>query len=79
MASDDYSYVHHWQEGDLVIADNHLVAHQATAASTASLRLLHRVSVTGSVDYGLLQLDFEPGDLDRYARTVAHGGYVVTG
>lgn len=40
-------YRHAWQAGDLVVADNFAVAHHATLANPASLRILHRTSIHG--------------------------------
>ncbi|WP_028217046.1 TauD/TfdA dioxygenase family protein [Paraburkholderia oxyphila] len=39
------AYVHHWDEGDVVIADNFRVAHRATPISADQHRILDRTTV----------------------------------
>jgi alpha-ketoglutarate-dependent taurine dioxygenase len=39
------SYVHHWLEGDVVIADNLRVAHRATPISMDQHRILDRTTI----------------------------------
>ena len=41
------TYSHHWQAGDVVVADNYHMAHQATPISRAERRLLNRTTVSG--------------------------------
>ncbi|MFA9217270.1 MAG: TauD/TfdA dioxygenase family protein [Sphingomonadaceae bacterium] len=41
------TYCHHWQAGDVVVADNYRIAHQATPIAPDQHRLLHRTTVSG--------------------------------
>lgn len=44
----DFSYRHNWQEGDLVIWNNHGVIHRALPYDEASGRVMHRTTVSGT-------------------------------
>ncbi len=44
---DDTYYRHVWREGDIIVADNFAVAHHATPADPARLRVLHRTAIHG--------------------------------
>lgn len=49
-AQPDFSYVHKWQQGDLVLWDNYGTYHRATPYSAGSGRQLHRTSIAGDED-----------------------------
>ncbi|MEM8907148.1 MAG: TauD/TfdA family dioxygenase [Bacteroidota bacterium] len=40
-------YTHHWEKGDVVVADNYAVFHQATAVEGEGTRTLHRTTIEG--------------------------------
>lgn len=42
------TYIHAWQKGDFVIADNLRVAHKATSVSADQRRILNRTTVSGN-------------------------------
>lgn len=42
---DGATYRHHWQRGDVVVADNLHVAHQATPITPATRRILNRTTI----------------------------------
>jgi len=44
-------YTHYWERGDLVVADNYAVAHQATYADPRYPRTLHRTTVKGETAF----------------------------
>jgi alpha-ketoglutarate-dependent taurine dioxygenase len=44
----DFSYRHEWEEGDLVIWNNHGVIHRAHPYDEASGRVMHRTTVSGT-------------------------------
>jgi alpha-ketoglutarate-dependent taurine dioxygenase len=48
-AQPNFTYVHKWQEGDLVIWDNHGTMHRATPYATDSGRMMHR-TMLGSTE-----------------------------
>lgn len=45
-------YVHKWQDGDMVIWDNHRVLHEATGCNPDNERLVHRTTIKGDYGYG---------------------------
>ncbi|MEO1050144.1 MAG: TauD/TfdA family dioxygenase [Bacteroidota bacterium] len=45
----DVMYSHTWQEGDLIVADNYSVFHQATETEPGNERTLHRTSIHGEL------------------------------
>lgn len=52
----DYSHDHAYEEGDCIIIDNLAIAHRAskaahTSAGTQGLRILHRTTVAGMIDF----------------------------
>jgi len=51
-------YYHKWEEGDMVIWDNHRVLHEATGCNPDSPRLVHRTTIKG--DYGFGRWEDEP-------------------
>ena len=42
-------YTHPWEEGDLIVADNYSVFHQATPTAPEEERTLHRTTVAGGL------------------------------
>ncbi|WP_299519230.1 TauD/TfdA family dioxygenase [Winogradskyella sp.] len=46
----DVKYRHKWEEGDIVIADNYAVFHQATPTLNDSTRTLHRTTIKGEYE-----------------------------
>ncbi len=48
----DVKYKHKWEEGDIVIADNFAVFHQATPTLNDSTRTLHRTTIKGEYTLG---------------------------
>ncbi|MCX7863695.1 MAG: TauD/TfdA family dioxygenase [Novosphingobium sp.] len=51
-------YVHKWEDGDMVIWDNHRMLHEATGCNPDEPRLVHRTTIKG--DYGLGRWEDEP-------------------
>jgi taurine dioxygenase len=51
-------YYHKWEDGDMVIWDNHRVLHHATGCNPDNERLVHRTTIKG--DYGLGRWEDEP-------------------
>jgi alpha-ketoglutarate-dependent taurine dioxygenase len=47
-AQPDLSYVHKWQQGDLVLWDNYGTLHRATPYTAASGREMHRTTIVGT-------------------------------
>ena len=45
----DVMYTHKWKEGDLIVADNYSVFHQATETKPGNERTLHRTSILGEL------------------------------
>ena len=45
-------YIHKWEEGDMVIWDNHRVLHTATGSNPDEERLVHRTTIKGDYGYG---------------------------
>jgi taurine dioxygenase len=46
LSREGATYTHHWQDGDLVIADNFRVAHRATPIGREQKRILDRTTVS---------------------------------
>jgi alpha-ketoglutarate-dependent taurine dioxygenase len=47
-AQPDFTYRHHWQEGDLVIWDNPGALHRVVPYTADSGRTMHRTSIAGN-------------------------------
>ncbi len=47
-AQPDFTYIHKWQDGDLVIWDNYGTLHRVTPYSVDSGRLMHRTTIVGT-------------------------------
>lgn len=50
----DFTYRHHWQDGDIIIWDNAGVAHKASTPPENSLRLMERTTIVGDAYFGNL-------------------------
>jgi alpha-ketoglutarate-dependent taurine dioxygenase len=48
VAQPDFVYEHKWEEGDMVIWDNHGTMHRATPYDASSRREMHRTTIAGS-------------------------------
>lgn len=48
----NYTYVHHWQEGDIVIWDNWRTCHTALGHPRKYLRRMHRTTLAATVQFG---------------------------
>lgn len=44
-------YRHKWAEGDIVVGDNHAVAHKGTLTDPRFVRVLHRVTIRGDAAF----------------------------
>jgi taurine dioxygenase len=43
----EYTYRHHWQQGDMLVWDNRAVQHAVVGDTDGARRSLHRVTVEG--------------------------------
>lgn len=50
--STNYTYVHHWREGDIVIWDNWRTCHTALGHPRKYLRQMHRTTLAATVPFG---------------------------
>jgi len=79
-----YSKDHHYQEGDCIIIDNLAIAHRAskaahTPASKQGLRILHRTTVAGMIDFDPPEKFGLPPMINVYGKNPFGSGVFIGG